>query len=314
MGFPLPDTGSVTEDTGVVGGLLITGGDAGFGPFFDFGTFTAETITGLYGSSLTIDSDGVWTYTADNSNATIQALNTGQTLTEVFTVTTSNGTTTITITINGQDEPPCFVAGTLIETAHGPRPVETLRPGDQIVTRDHGLQPLLWTGGRLIDLTAPDARCFRPIRLRAGALGPGVPSKDLLLSPMHRVLIRDPMVELLFGQEEILCSAKGLVNGQTIAWESAPKVSYHHLLFDEHQVVTSSGCESESFYPGHVGLDAFQEAGREEVFNIFPELRGLPSAYGKTAREIAKRHEALMLAEILRPKEKFLQVLQEHVA
>ncbi|HCE71257.1 MAG TPA: type I secretion protein, partial [Ruegeria sp.] len=33
----------------------------------------------------------------------------------------------------------CFTPGTLIATAHGPRAIETLRPGDLIVTRDHGL-------------------------------------------------------------------------------------------------------------------------------------------------------------------------------
>ncbi|NNF23942.1 MAG: hypothetical protein HKN63_03935 [Rhodobacteraceae bacterium] len=36
----------------------------------------------------------------------------------------------------------CFTQGTLIETAFGPRPVETLRPGDLVRTRDRGLRPL----------------------------------------------------------------------------------------------------------------------------------------------------------------------------
>ena len=35
---------------------------------------------------------GVWTYTLDNSNAAVQALNAGQTLTDTFTVTTVDGT------------------------------------------------------------------------------------------------------------------------------------------------------------------------------------------------------------------------------
>jgi len=316
MGFPLPDTGSVTEDTGVVGGFLTATGDADFGPFFngDSGLWTAETITGLYGSALTINSDGEWTYTADNANATIQALNTGQTLTEVFTITSTRGTTTVTITINGQDEPPCFVAGTLIDTPYGPRPVETLQRGDEIITKDHGVQKLSWTGGRSINLTAPDARKFRPIRLRKGCFGPGVPERDVLVSPMHRVMVRDPMIQLLFGREEMFCAAKGLINGQTIVWENVPDVSYHHMLFDSHQIVRSSGCESESFYPGSVGLDAFQDSARQEVLELFPELRTLPGAYGQTARVVAKRYEALMLSEIFKPKQDFLETLRRCAA
>jgi hypothetical protein len=42
--------------------------------------------------------------------------------------------------------PICFVTGTRIATPGGARPVETLAPGDLVMTRDHGAQPLLWTG------------------------------------------------------------------------------------------------------------------------------------------------------------------------
>ncbi|MDJ0874285.1 MAG: DUF4347 domain-containing protein, partial [Desulfobacterales bacterium] len=99
-------TGTVTEDVGVVAGnisdlgaLTIADPDAGES------SFVAETITGTYGS-LGIDVVGNWTYTADNSQAAIQAMNTGDSLTDLFLVTTADGTTQrITITINGIDEP-----------------------------------------------------------------------------------------------------------------------------------------------------------------------------------------------------------------
>ena len=153
MGFPVPDFGSVTEDDDV-GGELIVSGDIDYFLADDTGEWTAETITGAYDSELVIDEDGNWTYTADNSNAAIQALDTGDTLTEVFTVTSDAGTSTITITINGVDEPSCFVSGTLIDTPHGPRRVESLRVGDRVLTRDNGEQIIRWAGQRDLDLTA----------------------------------------------------------------------------------------------------------------------------------------------------------------
>lgn len=318
MGFPLPDSGAVTEDVGVVGGFLTTSGDIDFGPFWngDGGQWTAETISGAYGSQLVIDSDGRWTYTADNANATIQALNTGQSITEVFTVSSTRGASTITITINGADEPPCFVAGTLIDTPQGPRPVEDLRAGDAVLTRDNGVQEIRWAGARRIALDGSDAGAagLQPVRLRKDSLGPGMPAHDIVLSPMHRVLLAGPDVQMLAGTAEILCPVGHLVNGQTILRERVGEVSYHHLLFDDHQVLQSAGCASESFYPGRVGLDGFEDATRDELFAIFPELRALPESYGETARMVTKRHEAALLRDRLAPVQRFLRRLRDEAA
>ena len=66
------------------------------------GTPTASTNG--YGS-YTLTAAGVWTYTLDNSNATVQALNVGQTLTDTFTATTVDGTAQlVTITIDGAND------------------------------------------------------------------------------------------------------------------------------------------------------------------------------------------------------------------
>src|SRR5258706_574035 len=48
---------------------------------------------------------GVWTYTLNNSNAAVQALNVGGTLTDTFSVLTQDGTAqTVTVTINGTND------------------------------------------------------------------------------------------------------------------------------------------------------------------------------------------------------------------
>ena len=65
---------------------------------------TATASANGYGS-YTLTAAGVWTYTLDNSNAAVQALNAGQTLTDSFTVTTVDGTAQlVTITINGAND------------------------------------------------------------------------------------------------------------------------------------------------------------------------------------------------------------------
>ena len=96
------DQGSVAEDASdsltTSGTLSISDPDAGES------TFNAETITGTYGS-LTLESNGEWSYTADNSQADIQALGEGDTLTDTLEVSAADGTThTVTITINGTND------------------------------------------------------------------------------------------------------------------------------------------------------------------------------------------------------------------
>ena len=64
---------------------------------------TTPTANG-YGS-YTLTAAGLWTYTLDNSNAAVQALNAGETLTDTFTAVTTDGTQQlVTITINGRND------------------------------------------------------------------------------------------------------------------------------------------------------------------------------------------------------------------
>ncbi len=75
------------------------------------------SVTGSFGS-INIASDGSYTYTVDNSNATVQALRiSGQTITDVFTYTVTDtggltSTTQITVTIQGANDAPHDLAAT----------------------------------------------------------------------------------------------------------------------------------------------------------------------------------------------------------
>ncbi|RQP05125.1 MAG: hemolysin [Paracoccus sp. BP8] len=206
-----------------------------------------------------------------------------------------NGTLTLT-----DDEVFCFVAGTLIETDRGFVPVEELKLGDMVVTRDNGLQPVRWIGS--VRLNAASLRAqpkLRAIRIRAGALGRNTPSTDLLVSPQHRVLVRSKIAMKMFGAMEVLVAAKQLlqVEGVDIA-EDLTEIEYFHILFDRHEVVNSNGAATESLYTGAQALKSVGRAAREEIFTLFPMLRDagftpetarhLPS--GRQSRKLAVRH------------------------
>ena len=75
---------------------------------------TATASVSGFGS-YTLTAAGLWIYTLDNTNATVQSLNAGQTLTDTFTATTIDGTSqVVTVTINGADDinsPPTIPGG-----------------------------------------------------------------------------------------------------------------------------------------------------------------------------------------------------------
>ncbi len=182
----------------------------------------------------------------------------------------------------------CFTRGTRIETPYGPRPVQDLRPGDLVLTRDHGVQPLRWVGSKTVEGRGDLA----PIRFNKGAFGN---DRALLVSPQHRMVYRGADATLLFDQNEVMIPAKHLINGRTITREERGAVTYYHLLFDQHEVIFSEGCATESFHPGHQGLAAVTDAAREELFALFPELRAAPNSYGHTARMVLRGYEARAL-------------------
>ncbi len=182
----------------------------------------------------------------------------------------------------------CFAEGTRIETPDGPRRVETLTEGDLVVTRDHGAQPLRWTGSRRVPALGPLA----PIVIPAGRLDN---DRDLVVSPQHRLLIGDWRAELLFGQTEVLVRASDLVDGDGIHRRPGGHVTYHHLLFDAHEIVYAEGCPAESLHPGPMTRSALCEEQRAEIEAIFPEIGARFEGFGPAARRSLKRHEAACL-------------------
>ncbi len=138
----------------------------------------------------------------------------------------------------------CFAAGTRIATMTGEALVQNLSPGDMVITRD-GPRRLTWTGRSVV--TAPE---LRPVRLRGGALGPGLPRRDLLLSPEHAVLVG-----------EWLVPAVQLVGLPAITRDPASVISYHHIAFATHALVLAEGVWAESYLPETERVHFDEESG-----------------------------------------------------
>lgn len=199
---------------------------------------------------------------------------------------------------------PCFAAGTRIMTAKGQRPVEKIGVGDFVQTVDHGMQQVRWVGVRTLDAVDLGANpALLPIRIAKGALGDQLPRRDLLVSPQHRVMVRSAVARELFGQDEVLVAAKHLVglDGVEIA-RDVSSVSYHHILFDRHEVIWSEGAQTESLFLGEQALASLTDEGRREILTLFPELRdGLPDSgarpflSGRQGRGLAQRHAGLAM-------------------
>jgi len=183
----------------------------------------------------------------------------------------------------------CFVRNTLIKTESGEVPVEDLTAGDMVLTMDHGYQPIRWIGSSKRRAIGDMA----PILIRKGALGN---TRDLRVSPQHRMLLSDWQAEVLFGESEVLATAKSLVNDHSILRDEGGEVEYFHILFDSHEIVYAEGAPSESFHPGAEGWKALDMPTRNEILELFPQLaKGDFDSYGPSARASLKHKEGSLL-------------------
>jgi len=190
---------------------------------------------------------------------------------------------------------PCFTPGTMISTGRGEVAVETLRAGDLVMTRDHGLQPLRWVGRKdlsLADLVVHPA--LRPVRIAAGSMGPDMPLRDIHVSPQHRMLVEGARAEMLFGEAEVLVAATHLQGCAGVAQELTPGISYIHIMFEAHEIVCSDGMWSESFQPAVRTVNGMDAERRDELLLLFPELEADEVAF-PSARLTLKAHEARVL-------------------
>lgn len=128
-----------------------------------------------------------------------------------------------------------LIGGTVVLTADGERLVDSLSPGDRIITRDTGLAR--------IDEVSRLRRLTRLITFAAGSLGDTRPDQETTLPATQPILIRDWRARAMFGRKQALVQAGALVDGEFIRDLGRREVVLHQVHFDRPHVIYAGGLE-----------------------------------------------------------------------
>ena len=189
-----------------------------------------------------------------------------------------------------------FTRGTRITLATGEQcPVENLKLGDRVLTRDDGPQEIRWIGS----LTIRAVGEFAPILITAGTLNN---AGDLMVSPDHRLFIYQRRDQIGAGRSELLVRARHLVNGDTVKVAEGGFVDYFQILLDTHQIIFAEGISAESMQADErtravlptdmeqalQAPSSGQEAVRHQAFEVNEKLLSRPDAVDLLRRASTK--------------------------
>ncbi|MCS6921613.1 MAG: Hint domain-containing protein [Elioraea sp.] len=182
----------------------------------------------------------------------------------------------------------CLCGGTLVATPEGERPVETLAPGDLVITSDGRAVPVRFVGvQRVSPRFSRDGEAV-PVRITAGALGGGLPRRDLLVSRRHAIYIGGTLV-----------NAGALVNGTTIRYETpaAEFVAYYCIETERHELLLAEGVPVESFLDA-VPRTLWQNyAAYEAAYPDAPAIEELPYPRASSARQVPQAVRRIIAAQ-----------------
>lgn len=193
----------------------------------------------------------------------------------------------------------CFTTDVPIQTPFGYIIADKLQAWDFVTTADHEEQQIRWIGKRHIDSIDMVANPkLRPIRISKGALGAGLPTKDILVSRQHRMLVQSQMARDIFGVDEVLVPAIKLIEwpGIEIA-DDVSEVTYIYFLFDRHEIVFAAGVSSESLFIGSEAMKALSDDMRQEIFSLFPKLESTGHAFAPAQELLSSEMSQNLIAQ-----------------
>jgi antigen 43 len=249
LGTQFLNFGSIAFDSGAK--WFISGDTSGLnGTISGFASGDTIEITGITATGSNF-SDGVLTLSEASGSADLDL--SGSFTTSEFVVTPVSGGDDVTLS--------CFRAGTRIRTTRGEVPVEHLRIRDHVEALLSGApEPIMWIGHRNVDCTRhPDPKQVWPLRVAIGAFGPGLPHREVFLSPDHAVFMNGVLIPI-----------KYLINGATIAQVPVDHVTYYHIELDNHDVLLAEGLPAESYLDTGDRSDFANGGGSVQLFPNFP--------------------------------------------
>jgi T5SS/PEP-CTERM-associated repeat protein len=248
--LPASGTGPFTPETNPNKGDLLVGNFAGIIANFTSGdTIDVDTY---------LSSAAAGTLSQNGSLVSVIEIANGDTLGVLRFDTAANATAAIAddaITLV-----PCFAAGTRISTERGEVAVEAIEVGDRVrVLLGDGFSEVIWVGRREVDCAAhPTPRKVWPVRVAAGAFGPGRPHSDVWLSPDHAVFVN-----------QVLIPIRHLINGSSIVQVPVERATYHHVELAEHDVLLAEGLPAESFLDMRDGTKYSNRSGPVRLYPDF---------------------------------------------
>jgi hypothetical protein len=133
----------------------------------------------------------------------------------------------------------CFLRGTLVLTADGYRPIDTLTTGDKVAARFAGFAPIKAIDGFTLRRVAGEwVGASRPVRVKRSALGDKMPARDLFLTASHAIAVDGALVPI-----------GNLINDTSIVFEAAEgceSLEFFHVELDRHDVLDAEGAPCES--------------------------------------------------------------------
>lgn len=190
----------------------------------------------------------------------------------------------------------------MIRTPYGETAIENLRIGDFVATAGGDSRPVKWVARIHCQRRSTESwdQGVRPVRIKAGALGLNIPTRDLLLSGRHSIFM-----------DGVLIPVKDLVNGSSIILEQiddVTEVDYFHIELASHEILLAEGAPAESLAATSVNrvlFDNYDEFVR--LYGMQPDLVSCAPVVGYQGGrgELASRWRSLVapIIDVRRPLE-----------
>jgi hypothetical protein len=206
-------------------------------------------------------------------------------------------------TVDPVPPPFCFAKGAEIATPSGRRLVEDLRPGDCVLTEDGRSVSIAWIGASIYgrQQATRDDR-LRPVHLRANAFGPGLPDRELVVSPQHRIVLEGSACELLFGTNRAFVVARHLPEPFASMPEPETDVTYFHIFLERHEILVANGMPAESLQPARRMIEALSADARSELTAVIDVLGAEAMLTRPDALPTLNHREARVLLAALSPR------------